>query len=121
MVDLSGASGNSAAPGCGHKSPVLQGFPGMRRGRCCACQRSGVGGCAGGRGPAPRKRPIRRVNRRLVSARGSWPPPCDEERAKQVAFLEPQPGKEHVMIAAFALAVLGVAVLGTLHIAACAS
>jgi hypothetical protein len=60
------------------------------------------------------------VNPRLAPARAGWPRACDGEWSRQVAKPRNAAEKEHTMIAAFALALVAVAVLGSLNIAASA-
>jgi hypothetical protein len=56
--------------------------------------------------------PQRKGNPAQAASRGPWPAACDEERARS------ENRKEHVMMFAFALALVGVVVLGSLNVIA---
>ena len=50
--------------------------------------------------------------------RERWPRDCDGERVKGSKATKPAAGKEHAMLIAFALALVGAAVLGSLEFVA---
>jgi hypothetical protein len=62
-----------------------------------------------------------RVDSRRPGKARRWPPACDGERSSDEEAqhrIEPAAKKEHAMMFAFALALVGVAVLGSLELAA---
>jgi hypothetical protein len=62
-----------------------------------------------------------RAIRRAGAAASGWPRSCDEEGAREAARPRTRSRKEPVMMFAFALALVGVVVLGSLDIIAARS